>query len=166
MMGEFVPSQMLLTHHRQTSVATCDANKATTTLAPSRAPKNQSHSDGHQPNRRFCKVPDCNRLVKSQGVCQRHGAVTKKCIVPGCIKQAQGRCLGMCSKWSFLSFWLKLISETFLTTSLVRTQRCTIENIKENVRKSRQSTCNRPCHLLNENHKVQLSELPLSAELD
>lgn len=92
------PNQMLFTQHWQTSMAECVAAKATTTiLVPAPGPKTHSHPGG-QPKRRFCNVLDCNRLVKSQGVCQRHGAATKKCKVSGCIKQAQGSFLSMCSK--------------------------------------------------------------------
>ena len=46
--------------------------------------------------RRFCKVEGCSRIVKSQGVCQRHGAKPCKCRVDGCNKQAQGNFNGMC----------------------------------------------------------------------
>ena len=46
--------------------------------------------------RRFCRVPDCQRTVKSQGLCQRHGAKPCKCKVAGCEKQAQGSFMGMC----------------------------------------------------------------------
>lgn len=48
--------------------------------------------------RRFCQVEGCSRVVKSQGLCQRHGAKTKLCNVKGCKKQAQGSYGGMCSK--------------------------------------------------------------------
>ena len=47
--------------------------------------------------RRYCKTPGCTRIVKSQGVCQRHGAVAKRCCIPGCNKQAQGNFDRMCS---------------------------------------------------------------------
>ena len=46
--------------------------------------------------RRFCKVIDCCRTVKSQGLCQRHGAKTRTCKVETCNKQAQGNFDGMC----------------------------------------------------------------------
>ena len=46
--------------------------------------------------RRFCKVEGCNRIVKSQGLCQRHGAKPQKCRVVDCTKQAQGGFGGMC----------------------------------------------------------------------
>lgn len=46
--------------------------------------------------RRFCKVEGCNRIVKSQGLCQRHGAKPQKCRVVECSKQAQGGFGGMC----------------------------------------------------------------------
>ena len=46
--------------------------------------------------RRFCKVEGCTRIVKSQGVCQRHGAKPRKCKIIECTKQAQGNYDGMC----------------------------------------------------------------------
>lgn len=49
--------------------------------------------------RRYCRAAGCNRIVKSQGVCQRHGAKPKKCLVEDCAKQAQGNFGGMCSEY-------------------------------------------------------------------
>ena len=46
--------------------------------------------------RRFCRVQGCQRIVKSQGVCQRHGAKPRSCKIAGCTKQAQGNYGGMC----------------------------------------------------------------------
>jgi hypothetical protein len=46
--------------------------------------------------RRYCRVEGCERIVKSQGLCQRHGAKPKTCKVPGCTKQAQGNFDKMC----------------------------------------------------------------------
>jgi hypothetical protein len=46
--------------------------------------------------RRYCREKDCTRIVKSQGLCQRHGAKTRKCKIPDCDKQAQGNFDGMC----------------------------------------------------------------------
>jgi hypothetical protein len=46
--------------------------------------------------RRYCKVEDCQRIVKSQGVCQRHGAKPRKCKIVSCKKQAQGNFHGCC----------------------------------------------------------------------
>ena len=46
--------------------------------------------------RRYCRIASCSRIVKSQGLCQRHGAKTRKCSVDGCDKQAQGNFDGMC----------------------------------------------------------------------
>lgn len=51
-------------------------------------------------NRRFCRFEGCARVVKSQGLCQRHGAKPCMCKVIGCFKQAQGGCDRMCSKFS------------------------------------------------------------------
>jgi hypothetical protein len=46
--------------------------------------------------RRYCCTGGCTRIVKSQGLCQRHGAKTRQCRVEGCLKQAQGNFDGMC----------------------------------------------------------------------
>ena len=46
--------------------------------------------------RRYCRVEGCNSIVKSQGLCQRHGAKPKTCKVEGCTKQAQGNFDKMC----------------------------------------------------------------------
>ena len=46
--------------------------------------------------RRYCRVDGCKRVIKSQGVCQRHGAKPRPCKVLGCRKQAQGSFDGMC----------------------------------------------------------------------
>lgn len=65
----------------------------------------QNHSDSGNAirsnaiyKRRTCKFVGCSRVVKSQGVCQRHGARTKLCKAIGCQKQAQGGFEGNCSK--------------------------------------------------------------------
>jgi hypothetical protein len=49
--------------------------------------------------RRYCRTDGCHRIVKSQGLCQRHGAKPKKCKIDECPKQAQGNFHGMCSKF-------------------------------------------------------------------
>lgn len=46
--------------------------------------------------RRYCRVEGCTKIVKSQGLCQSHGAKPRKCKVDGCQKQAQGNFDGMC----------------------------------------------------------------------
>ena len=46
--------------------------------------------------RRFCRIEGCTRIVKSQGLCQRHGAKPRKCKIEGCEKQAQGNFDKMC----------------------------------------------------------------------
>jgi hypothetical protein len=46
--------------------------------------------------RRYCRMAGCQRIVKSQGLCQRHGAKPKTCKVDGCTKQAQGNFDRMC----------------------------------------------------------------------
>ena len=46
--------------------------------------------------RRFCRIEGCERIVKSQGLCQRHGAKPRLCKVDGCEKQAQGNFDGTC----------------------------------------------------------------------
>jgi hypothetical protein len=46
--------------------------------------------------RRYCRAVGCTKIVKSQGLCQRHGAKPRKCRVESCGKQAQGNFDGMC----------------------------------------------------------------------
>ena len=46
--------------------------------------------------RRYCKMESCERTVKSQGLCQSHGAKPCKCKISGCDKQAQGNFKNMC----------------------------------------------------------------------
>jgi hypothetical protein len=48
--------------------------------------------------KRLCRFPGCQRVIKSQGHCQRHGARAKRCRIPGCDKQAQGTHDGMCKR--------------------------------------------------------------------
>jgi hypothetical protein len=55
--------------------------------------------------KRLCRTPGCNRVIKSQGHCQRHGAKAKRCKVVGCDKQAQGTHDGMCKRhWKAVNF--------------------------------------------------------------
>ena len=56
----------------------------------------ESHSAKSKHKRRLCRVAGCTRVIKSQGVCQRHGAKPCLCKVVGCSKQAQGNFDGMC----------------------------------------------------------------------
>ena len=57
------------------------------------------YSDEHgAKKKRLCRHPGCNRVIKSQGLCQRHGGKAKRCKVPGCDKQAQGTHDGMCKR--------------------------------------------------------------------
>jgi hypothetical protein len=54
---------------------------------------------------RMCRFPGCSRVVKSQGHCQRHGAIPKRCRFAGCDKQAQGTHDGMCKRhWKAIHF--------------------------------------------------------------
>jgi hypothetical protein len=46
--------------------------------------------------RRYCRQEGCSRIVKSQGLCQRHGAKPRECKMDGCEKQAQGNFDRMC----------------------------------------------------------------------
>jgi hypothetical protein len=54
------------------------------------------HKDNVKHKRRYCRIENCTKIVKSQGLCQRHGAKTRKCKVDGCEKQAQGNFDSMC----------------------------------------------------------------------
>jgi hypothetical protein len=43
-----------------------------------------------QKKKRLCRFPGCQRVIKSQGHCQRHGAKAKRCRVEGkCSKRNQ-----------------------------------------------------------------------------
>ena len=66
------------------------ASKATPAPVPSSAEKLGAHGAKVKHKRRFCKVEGCERIVKSQGLCQRHGAKPRLCKVKDCTKQAQG----------------------------------------------------------------------------
>lgn len=68
----------------------------TTTRKSGNVPLKTSEKTTLKHKRRFCKVDGCSRIVKSQGVCQRHGAKPRKCRVVDCPKQAQGNYDGMC----------------------------------------------------------------------
>jgi hypothetical protein len=46
---------------------------------------------GQATRKRFCLFPGCLKAVKSQGHCQSHGAVAKRCKITGCPRQAQGK---------------------------------------------------------------------------
>ena len=70
--------------------------------------------------RRYCKVLGCSRIVKGQGLCQRHGAATKKCQVSGCSKQAQGSFNRMCSTYKYLVLCSVFVVDT--ASRLHRTQ--------------------------------------------
>lgn len=53
---------------------------------------------GAEKKKRICRAPGCTKVIKSQGHCQRHGAIAKRCKVDGCDKQAQGTHDGMCKR--------------------------------------------------------------------
>jgi hypothetical protein len=54
-------------------------------------------ADALAKKKRLCRYPGCNKVIKSQGHCQRHGAKAKRCKVEGCDKQAQGTHDGKCA---------------------------------------------------------------------
>lgn len=67
----------------------------------------QEENDAAPPfkKKRLCRTPGCNRVIKSQGHCQRHGAKAKRCKIAGCDKQAQGTHDGMCKRhWKAVHF--------------------------------------------------------------
>jgi hypothetical protein len=67
----------------------------------------ESQEDEHPSKKpkRLCRYPGCNRVIKSQGHCQRHGAKAKRCRIEGCDKQAQGTHDGMCKRhWKAIHF--------------------------------------------------------------
>jgi hypothetical protein len=61
-----------------------------------RSPQHHQPAKAVKHKRRYCGIPGCRSIVKSQGVCQRHGAKPRKCRVETCAKQAQGNFGGMC----------------------------------------------------------------------
>jgi hypothetical protein len=65
-------------------------NTSVSSSAAARIDKKLKHK------RRYCRNPGCTNIVKSQGLCQRHGAKPRMCKVVGCSKQAQGNFDGMC----------------------------------------------------------------------
>lgn len=68
----------------------------TTAAKPVAAAPTASELKRLKHKRRFCRAEGCTRIVKSQGLCQRHGAKPKTCKVEGCGKQAQGNFDRMC----------------------------------------------------------------------
>ncbi|KAL3929644.1 MAG: hypothetical protein SGBAC_012121 [Bacillariaceae sp.] len=68
----------------------------TTAATPATAAPTASELKILKHKRRFCRAEGCTRIVKSQGLCQRHGAKPKTCKVEGCEKQAQGNFDRMC----------------------------------------------------------------------
>jgi hypothetical protein len=60
------------------------------------ASADQSINKNLKHKRRYCRSEGCSRIVKSQGLCQRHGAKPRTCKVDGCEKQAQGNFDRMC----------------------------------------------------------------------
>ena len=66
------------------------ATAAATAAAAAAAEKLGAHGAKVKHKRRFCRIDGCERIVKSQGLCQRHGAKPRLCKVATCEKQAQG----------------------------------------------------------------------------
>lgn len=94
-----VPDSSCLTSHKTSSD---HINKALSQMTPNlHAPPSSKEAAAAaakhlKHKRRFCRVDGCTRIVKSQGLCQRHGAKPRKCKVETCEKQAQGNFDGMC----------------------------------------------------------------------
>ena len=57
-----------------------------------------SESSPPAKRKRICKFPGCDKSVKSQGHCQRHGAKAKRCKIHDCPNQAQGSHKGHCKR--------------------------------------------------------------------
>ena len=74
--------------------AAVPSNSAAT--ATTEGEKLGAHGAKVKHKRRFCRIEGCERIVKSQGLCQRHGAKPRLCKVDGCEKQAQGNFDGTC----------------------------------------------------------------------
>ncbi|GAX17831.1 hypothetical protein FisN_18Hh031 [Fistulifera solaris] len=69
--------------------------------------------------RRYCRSEGCTNIVKSQGLCQRHGAKPRMCKVEQCSKQAQGNFDGMC-KSHFKALKRVIPVEAAATTTATR----------------------------------------------
>lgn len=103
--GNFSGNHGIAEEHSAVLQCTNDPVAAAAVVARAAA---QVGVDNAQPGRkkRLCRFPGCNKVIKSQGHCQRHGAKAKRCKVDGCDKQAQGTHDGE------FDFWL-LILATF-----------------------------------------------------
>lgn len=75
---------------------THDTTSRKGSLKPNGMGQGEPHSPLVKHKRRYCKMEGCSRIVKSQGLCQRHGAKPRTCKVEDCPKQAQGNFGGMC----------------------------------------------------------------------
>lgn len=55
---------------------------------PTTPTHHQANSDISNSNRkkRLCRFPGCTKVIKSQGHCQRHGAIAKRCKVCAIIR--------------------------------------------------------------------------------
>lgn len=89
---------ILIPNNHNASSQSGDSSHATDDTNPNRYQQTTKYK------RRYCRVPGCNSVVKSQGCCQKHGAKPKQCRIHGCVKQAQGSFDGMCSKL-FIHFY-------------------------------------------------------------
>jgi hypothetical protein len=64
-----------------------------------RGPSATTNTNSNNKRRkRQCRFPGCQKTIKSQGHCQRHGAIVKLCKVENCKRQAQGSSKGMCKR--------------------------------------------------------------------
>jgi hypothetical protein len=79
------------------TLTTTPAEAAAAAAAATTVVVKNTNTDLLKHKRRYCRAEGCDRIVKSQGLCQRHGAKPKICLVNGCTKQAQGNFDGMCS---------------------------------------------------------------------
>jgi hypothetical protein len=110
-----IDNQVEAIHHDPTPTTTSTTTTATTaTTGPLTTPHTAAaeartnvsiHPNNSNTNskKRWCRFPGCDRVIKSQGHCQRHGARAKRCRMAGCEKQAQGTHDGMCKRhWKIL----------------------------------------------------------------
>lgn len=82
--------------YEEAAAAAVEAIEAGAACAP--VPPEAVGTSQRKTPKRICRFPGCNKTVKSQGACQRHGARPKQCKVKDCPKQAQGNYDGMCKK--------------------------------------------------------------------
>lgn len=111
-----VAARMASVATKSKTSAKSEKEQAAPAEVPSSAEKLGAHGAKVKHKRRFCRIEGCERIVKSQGLCQRHGAKPRLCKVKGCSKQAQGNFDGKTS--SLVCFGPRRVGENAVGWSL------------------------------------------------